>query len=291
MLVAVPSKSPGGLDATIADHFGHCDAFTLVQIDNDQVGEATVLQNPGHGEQGCMGPVMLLKNKGAEALVAGGMGARPLGGFQQEGITVFHKGEATTVREAVEGIIAGTSKPFAQQHTCGGGGHEGGCGGHHHDHDHGPKVQFERVDDPVEPGSMARISYELFDAEGRKLDSSEARYIHGQGQIAPGLERAVAGHTAGQSFEVTVSPEDGFGERDDERVVQVPVDQLPKGIEVGTTLQARLPTGQMIPITLVSIDGDQATVDHNHPLAGKTLLFKVKVIEVMGQVPEEPAEG
>lgn len=285
MLVAVPSESPGGLDATIADHFGHCDAFTLVQIDNDQVGEAKVLQNPGHGDQGCMGPVMFLKDQGADALVAGGMGMRPLAGFQQVGITVLHKGEATTVRQAVEGIIAGTCKPFAQQHTCGGGDHEGGCGGH--EHDQGPKVQFERVDGPVEPGTLARISYELFDDQGRQLDTSEARYIHGQGQIAPGLERAVDGHTAGESFEVTVSPEDGFGERDDERVVQVPLEQLPNGLKPGETLQARLPTGQMIPITLVSVDGDEATVDHNHPLAGKTLLFKVKVLEVMAQVPEK----
>lgn len=288
MLVAVPSESPGGLDATIADHFGHCSAFTLVQIDGDQVGEVTILPNEGHGEQGCLGPVMLLKGKGAEALVAGGMGMRPLTGFQQVGITVFHKGDATTVREAAERIIAGTCRPFGQQQTCGGGDH-GGCGGHHHDHDHdhghGQDVRFERVDGPVEQGRLAHIAYELLDTEGRLLDTSQARYIHGQGQIAPGLERAVAGHVAGDSFEVTIAPEDGFAERDEARVVQVPLDQLPSGVEVGQTLQARLPNGRMIPITLLSIEGDQATVDHNHPLAGKTLVFKVRVIEVLGEVP------
>jgi FKBP-type peptidyl-prolyl cis-trans isomerase 2/predicted Fe-Mo cluster-binding NifX family protein len=286
MKIAIPSDAPGGLDAQISEHFGHCGAFTLVQIDDEQVGEVTVVPNEGHGEQGCMGPVMLLKEQGAVALVAGGMGMRPLAGFQQVGIKVYFKEDAATVREAVERIIAGTLREFGQQQTCGGGDH-GGCGGHDHHHDHGQaQLRVARVDGPVEAGRVAHIAYELFEADGTRLDASEARYIHGQAMIAPGLERAVAGHVAGDTLEVTVNPEDGFGEHLEERVLQVPLKQLPAGIEAGQMLQAQAPTGQVMPIKVVSIDGEQATIDHNHPLAGKTLLFKVKVLEV-GEVQEE----
>ena len=107
MLIAIPSDSSEGLDSTISEHFGHCGAFTLVEVSGSEIGEVTILPNGGHEEGGCMAPVQLLKEKGVEILLAGGMGQRPLAGFQQVGIAVHSKSEAQTVGEAVELFIGG----------------------------------------------------------------------------------------------------------------------------------------------------------------------------------------
>ncbi len=133
-LVAFPSETPGGLDAGLSDHFGHCAAFTLVTLDGDDVGEVKILDNSGHAQGMCMAPVMLLKDQGVEALVAGGMGPRPLAGFQQVGITVYFNEGASTVRDAVALLVADKARVFGPAQVCGGGGGagDGGCGGHAH---------------------------------------------------------------------------------------------------------------------------------------------------------------
>lgn len=120
-LVAIPSNNPGGLDAPLSDHFGHCDVFTLVAVDGGTVGEVRVLPNEGHEQGGCQGPVNYLAANGANVLIAGGMGQRPLAGFMDAGIIVLHKGQARTVGEAVEAMAHGQLPYFGPQSTCGGG--------------------------------------------------------------------------------------------------------------------------------------------------------------------------
>jgi predicted Fe-Mo cluster-binding NifX family protein len=131
MLVAIPSNAPGGLTAAVAAHFGHCDAFTLVILDGEEVKGVKVLPNMGHEQGGCMAPVMLLKSQGVDTMVAGGMGMRPLAGFQQVGITVYYDEGAATVGDAVKLLSQGQARAFGLAQTCGGGG--GNCSG---DHDH-----------------------------------------------------------------------------------------------------------------------------------------------------------
>ena len=203
MLIAVPSEAPGGLDAQISEHFGHCALFTLVQVDDKQIGQITKLPNQAHEQGGCMGPVMLLKDNGVEAMVAGGMGGRPLAGFREVGIAVYFKDDATTVREAVDGIITGKYHEFGDQHTCGG--HEGECGAH-------AAPELEPVDGPVKRDRVVRLSYELTEAgKDEVIDrAEEVRYLHGYGQIVAGLEQAVEDPVAGDSCEVTLSPEQGI---------------------------------------------------------------------------------
>ncbi|MGD8563241.1 MAG: NifB/NifX family molybdenum-iron cluster-binding protein [Desulfarculaceae bacterium] len=130
MKIAVASRAPGGLEAEPSAHFGHCDAFTLVEVNQQEVGNVEVLANEGHAQGGCMAPVMLLKNSGVDALVAGGMGARPLAGFQQVGIQVFFNEGAPTVGEAIRLITSGQARVFGPAQVCGGGGDTGGCGNH-----------------------------------------------------------------------------------------------------------------------------------------------------------------
>ena len=285
MLVAVPSEAPGGLDAKIADHFGHCDVFTLVQLEDQEVGPVEVVPNVAHEEGGCMGPVMLLKKHSVEALVAGGMGMRPLSGFQEVGIKVYFKEETTTVQEAVLQLAAGECREFGDDQTCGGHGH---CG---HGHAHAP-VMREVVDGPIGKDRVGRVSYRLTDADGELLDeSSEIDYLHGSGQIVPGLEKALEGLEAGAKVSVTLAPEDAYGEHDDGNVVEVPSEQLPEGAEPGMVLQVRTSGGGVVPVVLASIDGPKASLDANHPLAGKTLTFDVEVLQVFAASPEELEHG
>jgi predicted Fe-Mo cluster-binding NifX family protein len=121
-LVAIPSTTPGGLASALGAHFGHCDLYTLVSVQDGKVAQVEVIPNVPHQQGGCMAPVQYLAAKGAKALIAGGMGLRPLMGFNQVGIDVYFGGEAETVGDAVEAFIQGRLPQFSQQHTCGGGG-------------------------------------------------------------------------------------------------------------------------------------------------------------------------
>ena len=119
-IVAIPSAMPGGLDCEVGEHFGHCEIYTLVEIDNGQVVAVDTLPNLPHESGGCMAPVQYLAGKGVKALIAGGMGMRPLMGFKQMGIDVYHGAEAETVAMAVEAFIGGKLQRFPTEFTCGG---------------------------------------------------------------------------------------------------------------------------------------------------------------------------
>jgi len=286
MLVAIPSDSPGGLEARISDHFGHCDVFTMVQLEDEGVESVTILPNGAHSGGQCMAPVMMLKERGADALVAGGMGQRPLSGFQQVGITVYFRGGAETVRDAVDLLMSGECREFAPAQTCGGHGGCGSGGGHHE------PVEREVVDGPIEKDRVALVAFRLTDAEGELIDAAEGtRYLHGHRQLLPGLEKALEGLVAGERTSVTISPEDGYGERDESRVVQAPAKGLPVGLAPGALVRAQLPSGAVVPMTVVAIEGPTATLDGNHPLAGKTLVFDVEVRAVYAASAEDLARG
>lgn len=128
--IAVPSDNPGGLDARVSGHFGRCDRYTLVDIDQDGVKKVEILDNPPHQEGGCLAPVGLLADRGVTSLLAGGLGRRPLMGFQQAGIRVYFAGDQPTVGQAVAAFLAGRLPAFSLDAVCGGHGGGGGCGGH-----------------------------------------------------------------------------------------------------------------------------------------------------------------
>jgi predicted Fe-Mo cluster-binding NifX family protein len=131
-VIAIPSATPGGLEAEMGQHFGHCEMYTLVSIAEGQIKEISVIPAIPHEHGGCMAPVQYLAQNGVQGLIAGHMGMRPLMGFAQVGIDVFQGGDARTVGEAVNYLLSGQLAQFGQQHACGGGSHdEGGCGGHH----------------------------------------------------------------------------------------------------------------------------------------------------------------
>ena len=120
--IAIPSNGQGGLDGTRAGHFGHCDVFTFVDVEDGQIKEVTTLQNQEHVQGGCMVPVNLLADNKVTALVVGGIGMRPLMGFRQVGINVFHDAERMEIKPVVEDLIAGKLTEIQNDQVCGGGG-------------------------------------------------------------------------------------------------------------------------------------------------------------------------
>lgn len=94
----------------------------MVNVDGDQITSVEVIPNMPHQQGGCMAPVQYLADQGANKLIAGGMGLRPLMGFNQVGIEVYFGGDHQTVGQAVQAFIQGRLPQFSQEHTCGGGG-------------------------------------------------------------------------------------------------------------------------------------------------------------------------
>ena len=131
IIVAVPTSSPGGLESQMSGHFGHCDVFTLVTINDGKIQNVELQPNFPHEQGGCMAPVNLLASKQVNVLIAGGMGMRPLMGFNSVGIEVFFNNGIPRVDDAVTAFSQGQLPKFTMNDTCGGGGeHHGGCGGH-----------------------------------------------------------------------------------------------------------------------------------------------------------------
>lgn len=122
--------------------------------------------------------------------------------------------------------------------------------------------------------------------DGTVIDSADEqgpfKYSHGKGQIIPGLERQLAGLKVGDQREVTVSPEEGYGAADPEAIVEVGTAQLPKDVAPvpGMTLRGKNADGRSFRAVVKEVKGDTVILDLNHPLAGKTLVFKVQVLTI-----------
>ncbi len=120
--IAVPSMGPGGLDGERSGHFGHCDVFTMVDVENGEIKQVTTVSNQSHVQGGCMVPVNLLAEHNVKALIVGGIGMRPLMGFRQVGIDVYYDAERPQIRPVVEDLIGGKLLAIGDDQVCGGGG-------------------------------------------------------------------------------------------------------------------------------------------------------------------------
>jgi FKBP-type peptidyl-prolyl cis-trans isomerase SlyD len=144
--------------------------------------------------------------------------------------------------------------------------------------------------------SVASFHYTLTNDAGDVLDSSDGReplaYLHGAGNIVPGLEREMTGHIAGDKFSVDVAPEDGYGTYIDELVQVVPRKSFEGVDDLAVGMQFQAQTGQgPIAVVVTEIEDDQVTVDGNHPLAGETLHFAIEIAEVREASAEEIKHG
>jgi FKBP-type peptidyl-prolyl cis-trans isomerase SlyD len=143
---------------------------------------------------------------------------------------------------------------------------------------------------------VVTIDYTLTDDQGEVIESNvggqSLAYLHGVGALIPGLEEALEGHRQGDTVEVTVPPEKAYGPRSDDMIQRVPKERFntDRELEIGMQFQARSEHGMQI-LTIKGIEGDQVTVDANHPLAGQTLRFEVAIREVREATEEERTHG
>jgi FKBP-type peptidyl-prolyl cis-trans isomerase SlyD len=148
----------------------------------------------------------------------------------------------------------------------------------------------------VGTNTVVSIDYTLKDDAGVVLDTSQGAeplsYVHGVGAIIPGLEAALAGKGSGDRVQVTVAPDEAYGQRDLALIQTVARDQFrgAPDIEVGMQFEAQGPGGGRI-VTVVNVEGDRVTLDANHPLAGKTLHFDVEVKDVRQATADELQHG
>ena len=148
----------------------------------------------------------------------------------------------------------------------------------------------------IEKNRVVTLNYTLRDEQGTILDASSGRaplsYLHGKGNIIPGLEQALVGKAAGDKLDVTVAPEQGYGARDERLVQIVPRTKFGEvaGLVPGMQVRVSGPQGPRI-VNVVRVDRDFVTIDGNHPLAGRTLHFSVEIAEVRKASHEEVAHG
>lgn len=145
--------------------------------------------------------------------------------------------------------------------------------------------------------SVVSMHYKLTDNDGNVIDSSEGMepltYLHGAGNIIPGLEKALVGKVEKDELTVKVQPAEGYGEILQELVETVPkvAFQGVETIEPGMSFEAQNPDGQMQRIVVKKVEGDMVTVDANHPLAGVELNFDVNIVSVREATEEEISHG
>ena len=143
---------------------------------------------------------------------------------------------------------------------------------------------------------VALIHYTLKNEEGQVLDSSEGQeplpFLCGANNIVAGLEKALLGKTVGDKLDVTVQPEEGYGEIRAELIQKVDRENFQgiDDIQVGMQFMAEAPWGQQ-PVTVTKVEDDGITLDGNHPLAGQVLEFSVEVTEVRDATEEELEHG
>lgn len=147
----------------------------------------------------------------------------------------------------------------------------------------------------VENGKVVSFHYTLTNAAGDVLDQSRDQpmpYLHGAGNIIPGLEKQLAGKQAGDKLVANVPAAEAYGEYHEQLVNNVPREafQGVDTIEPGMQFQANTPEGVQV-ITVKAVDGDTVTVDANHPLAGQDLTFDIEIVEVRDATAEEAEHG
>jgi len=144
----------------------------------------------------------------------------------------------------------------------------------------------------ITKNKVASIHYTLRDDEGTVIDSSEGRdpllYLHGAGNLIPGMEEGLEGKSKGEKFNVKIEPDKGYGEKDENLVQKVPRSAFGDQ-EVKTGMRFSTNQGGVVTVTHVSLES--VTVDGNHPLAGVSLNFDVEVVEVRNATPDEISHG
>jgi FKBP-type peptidyl-prolyl cis-trans isomerase SlyD len=159
-------------------------------------------------------------------------------------------------------------------------------------------AQSTKEDKIVKDGAVISLQYTLSGEDGKTIESNKGqeplKYTQGAKQIIPGLEKGVAGMKVGEEKRVKVKPEDGYGPVDSKALQEFPKEKVPQEMQkVGTQLMLKGPQGQAFPVRVKEIKEKTVVMDMNHPMAGKTLVFDVKILDIQAAAalqPPKPAQ-
>lgn len=151
----------------------------------------------------------------------------------------------------------------------------------------------------IENGAVVAFRYTLSDAEGQVIetnhDDEPTVYLHGANNVLPKLEAAFAGRAAGDSFELTLEPADGYGERraPEQAIQRVPAKYLQHGgkLRPGQAVQLHTKDGGAMLVTVIKVGKFSVDVDTNHPLSGQTLHYAIDIVDVRPATEDEKAHG
>ena len=145
--------------------------------------------------------------------------------------------------------------------------------------------------------SVVSMHYTLKNDDGEVMDSSNGKepmvYLHGANNLIPGLEAELTGKTSGATFNASIPPDKAYGEQSDEliQVISKSMFEGVESIEPGMTFVAQGDGGAQRQVRVTQVEGDDVTIDANHPLAGQTLHFEVEVVDVREGTPQEIEHG
>ncbi len=157
-------------------------------------------------------------------------------------------------------------------------------------------MEFKEKFMTIEKNSVVSMHYKLTDDKGELIDESKEnplQYLHGTNSLIPGLEKELTGKSAGDRIQVTVKPEEAYGQVASKLITTLPLNTFEgvDKVEVGMEFEATGETGEMMVVRVDEINGEEVTINGNHPLAGMTLSFDVNVVDVRTATDEELNHG
>lgn len=269
-------------DGKVFEHFGHTEYFKVYDVENGSVINSAVLKTDGLGHGALAG---FLESNSVDVLICGGIGSGAEAALMEQGIGIC-SGASGDADEAVDKFLKGelesegvncdhhsSGEPCASE-GCGGG--CGGCGGGCH------SITGKNV------GKTVRVHYKGTLEDGEQFDSSYDRgepleFECGAGMMIKGFDKAVANMEVGQVVEVLLPPEEAYGEKDPNAIITVAIKEMPGTEEliIGQNIYLQNMYGQPFPAVVAMKDDENISFDCNHELAGKTLNFKIELLEVL----------
>lgn len=145
------------------------------------------------------------------------------------------------------------------------------------------------------PGTIVHVSYQLFDEEEALVETSDPElplaFLFGYGQVAPAIEAALDGARTGETRELSLSAEEGFGARDGNAILELDASEFPPGTTLGDEFEAEAEDGESVSLRVVEVEGDRVWVDTNHPLAGQSIRIEFLVEGVRPATSGEIAQA
>ena len=278
-------------NGNIFPHFGRTEAFKIYDVEENKIVSAEIVGSDGAGHGALAG---VLKDRGVDLLICGGIGGGAVNALANAGIEVV-SGASGNTDDAVEAYLHGdlvSSGTNCDHHEHHGEEHE--CCGHHDEEGQGgccgggcaeEEVQF--TVEGINAGKVCKVHYRGTLNDGTQFDSSYDRgepieFVCGAGMMIKGFDAAVVNMIPGQIVDAHLMPEDAYGMRDPNAVITLPIQQLPgsEGLTVGQKVILHNAMGQQFPVTVAEKDETMITLDANHELAGQELNFRIELLEV-----------